>query len=107
MAITKIVNIPVQPQKFLCASATSPSHPSLSTPFTTTYLLYVTIGQFAFFRLLHKWNHTVYTPCLLLLSIIILKVTLLTACVNISLFFSVEQYFIVWICHICLYILLW
>lgn len=73
MTITKIVSISVQPQKFLCASVTSPSHPSLFTPFTTTHLLHVTIGQFAFFRLLRKWNHTVYALCLLLLSIIILR----------------------------------
>lgn len=68
-------------------------------PFTATHLFYVTIGQFAFFRLLLKLNHTVYTLYLLLLSIIILRVTLLIACINISLLFSVEQYFIVWIYH--------
>lgn len=73
------------------------SFPAHSLPQTITDLLHVTIGQFVFFRLLCKWNHTVYVLCLLLLSIIIPRVTLLIAHINISFLFRVEQYFIVWV----------
>lgn len=78
------------------------SFPAHSHSLTTTNLLSVIIGQFAFFRVLCKWNHTVHTPFLSVffwLTIIILRFILLVACINISFLFVVEQCFIVWIYH--------
>lgn len=86
------------------------SFPAHSHSLTTTNLLSVIIGQFAFFRVLCKWNHTVHTPFLSVffwLTIIILRFILLVACINISFLFIVEQCFIVWIYHICLDICCW